>query len=102
MKRVLITGCSSGIGRMLVRSFLDDGWMVIATLRRASERQEIFHPELADYPNQLVVKSLDVTSEDDRQKIADYVDVSGSLETNKKKDLNKIKKFLLEIKKITN
>ena len=77
MKRVLITGCSSGIGRMLVRSFLDDGWMVIATLRRASERQEIFHAELVDYPNQLVVQSLDVTSEDDRQKIADYVDGSG-------------------------
>ena len=31
-------------------------------------------------------------------KIADYVDVSGSLETNKEKDLTKIKDFLLKIK----
>ena len=33
-------------------------------------------------------------------KIADYVDVSGSLEKNKTKDLDKIKKFLLKIKEI--
>ena len=33
-------------------------------------------------------------------KIADYVDVSGSLEKNKKKDLNKIKEFLLKVKEI--
>ena len=33
-------------------------------------------------------------------KIADYVDVSGSLEKNKTKDLNKIKKFLLKVKEI--
>lgn len=33
-------------------------------------------------------------------KIADYVDVSGSLETNKEKDLTKIKDFLLKIKNL--
>ena len=33
-------------------------------------------------------------------KIADYVDVSGSLETNKEKDLTKIKNFLLKIKNL--
>ena len=33
-------------------------------------------------------------------KIADYVDASGSLEKNKKKDLDKIKKFLLKVKEI--
>ena len=32
-------------------------------------------------------------------KIAD-IDVSGAVETNKKKDLNKIKEFLLKVKKI--
>ena len=32
--------------------------------------------------------------------IADIVDVSGALETNKVKDINKIKKFLEKIKKI--
>ena len=33
-------------------------------------------------------------------KIADIVDVSGAVETEKKKDLTKIKEFLLKIKKI--
>ena len=33
-------------------------------------------------------------------KIADIVDVSGSLEINQKKDLSKIEEFLLKIKKI--
>jgi len=32
--------------------------------------------------------------------LADIVDVSGALETNKVKDINKIKKFATEIKKI--
>jgi len=32
-KTVLITGCSSGIGRATAESFLDDGWTVYATSR---------------------------------------------------------------------
>ena len=32
--------------------------------------------------------------------LADIVDVSGALETNKVKDINKIKKFITEVKKI--
>jgi len=31
--------------------------------------------------------------------LADTIDVSGALETNKVKDINKIKKFITEIKK---
>ena len=34
--------------------------------------------------------------------LADTIDVSGALETNKVKDINKIKKFTIEIKKISN
>ena len=33
--------------------------------------------------------------------LADTVDVSGALETNKVKDINKIKEFTAEIKKIS-
>ena len=77
MKRVLITGCSSGIGRMLVRSFLDDDWMVIATLRNADEHQNIFQEELARYSDRLVVKSLDVNCDVERREIATYVNADG-------------------------
>lgn len=34
---VLITGCSSGVGRATVRAFLDDGWVVYATARNAEQ-----------------------------------------------------------------
>ena len=34
------------------------------------------------------------------QKLADYVDISGGLETNIEKDLTKIKNFLLNIKNL--
>ena len=33
--------------------------------------------------------------------LADTIDVSGALETNKVKDINKIKKFTIEVKKIS-
>ena len=35
-------------------------------------------------------------------KLADIIDVSGALETNKVKDINKIKEFIIHIKKINN
>ena len=34
--------------------------------------------------------------------LTDIIDVSGALETNKIKDLNKIKNFVLKIKRINN
>ena len=33
MKTVLITGCSSGFGQSIARTFLDRGWQVVATMR---------------------------------------------------------------------
>ena len=77
MKRVLITGCSSGIGRMLVRSFLENGWFVIATMRRANQREELFAQELNEFPKNLVIKNLDVISQEDRASIASYVQQDG-------------------------
>ena len=70
MKRVLITGCSSGMGRMLVRSFLNEGWLVTATLRRAEERQGLFSDDLSSFPDQLTLETLDVVSPEDRARMA--------------------------------
>ncbi|HMB49738.1 MAG TPA: SDR family NAD(P)-dependent oxidoreductase, partial [Natronoarchaeum rubrum] len=36
-KTVLITGCSSGIGRESALAFLDDGWTVYATARNVED-----------------------------------------------------------------
>ena len=38
----------------------------------------------------------------DLSKLADIIDVSGALETNKVKDIKKIKKFITSLKKINN
>ena len=54
-KTVLITGCSSGFGKLAVKTFSDKGWNVIATMR-SPERET----ELTQLDNVLVTR-LDVT-----------------------------------------
>ncbi len=68
-KTVLITGCSSGFGKLLVRAFLQDGWRVVATMRQADTRIELFSDEIQRYGNNLIVETLDVTSSEDRDNI---------------------------------
>ncbi len=55
MSTVLITGCSSGIGRAAARRFQAEGWNVVATMRNAAGETEL--NELAN----TMVTSLDVT-----------------------------------------
>ncbi len=50
--------------------------------------------------NKMVAGNIKIDQLEKIRKIADIVDVSGSLETNKVKDLNKIENFLLKIKEI--
>jgi NAD(P)-dependent dehydrogenase (short-subunit alcohol dehydrogenase family) len=54
-KTVLITGCSTGLGKLSARLFAERGWNVVATMRR---------PELGlanDFPDRILVLALDVT-----------------------------------------
>src|SRR5689334_12407692 len=55
-KTVLITGCSSGLGKSAARHFAAEGWNVIATMRKAE-------PTLSEeYPDRILVEALDVTN----------------------------------------
>lgn len=54
-KTVLITGCSSGLGRLTARLFAARGWNVVATMRKPA-------PDLADeFPGRVLAHALDVT-----------------------------------------
>ncbi|HEU4669215.1 MAG TPA: SDR family oxidoreductase [Dyella sp.] len=57
MKTVLVTGCSSGFGLAIARTFHDRGWSVVATMRQPRE-------ELFPSSPRLRVLPLDVTDAD--------------------------------------
>lgn len=62
MRKVLVTGATSGFGKLLVHAFLKNGDMVIATGRKIKERSEIFQAERSQYPGKLIEVTMDVTS----------------------------------------
>ena len=64
-KTVLITGCSTGIGRLAAQTFHDKGWNVIATMRSPEKETEL--TELDD----VLVTRLDVTDEASIQRAVD-------------------------------
>ena len=76
-KTVLITGCSSGFGCGLVDAFLASAWRVIASMRRAEERQSLFDDAKKRYGGQLIIAKLDVTSAADRAGIQDLIESHG-------------------------
>jgi NAD(P)-dependent dehydrogenase (short-subunit alcohol dehydrogenase family) len=72
-KIALITGTSTGFGKLLVPAFLQAGWTTIATMRNAEQRRSIFANEQQQYGDQLHCLELDVTKETDRTAIADFI-----------------------------
>ena len=63
-KTVLITGCSSGFGKLAAKTFQQNGWNVIATMRKPENEKE-----LGQLSNTMVTQ-LDVT---DRQSVQSAV-----------------------------
>jgi len=63
---VLITGCSSGIGRETARVFLQDGWEVYATARNPADVQALGEAGAN-------IATLDVTDEDDVERVVDRI-----------------------------
>ncbi len=79
-KIVLITGCSSGFGRLLVTSFLEKGWSVIATMRNVPAREKIFNSEKQKFGDTLQILNFDVTSDADLKSIVQYLTQNGGLD----------------------
>ena len=64
-KTVLITGCSSGVGRATAEAFLDDDWKVYATARNPADIETLGEREHCD------VNTLDVTDREDADRVAE-------------------------------
>ena len=74
-KTVLITGCSSGIGRLAAFTFQANGWNVIATMRTPEKETELNQLE------NLLVAQLDVTDVESVDKaIAEGIERFGTID----------------------
>lgn len=73
MKNILITGCSSGIGYELIEPLLGRGWTVIATLRNAEKRADLFAGLHDRFHDRLILRELDVTNVHDLQATAAFI-----------------------------
>jgi NAD(P)-dependent dehydrogenase (short-subunit alcohol dehydrogenase family) len=74
MKTVLITGTSTGFGHRLVPRFLDAGWTVLATMRNADRRKDLFKDEAAKVADRLFIINLDVTDAEARAGVARFIE----------------------------
>jgi NAD(P)-dependent dehydrogenase (short-subunit alcohol dehydrogenase family) len=70
MKKILITGCSSGFGVEIARHFLGQGWQVVATMRAPRDG-------ILSASDKLTVLPLDVT---DAASIAAAIEAAGPLD----------------------
>ena len=62
-KTVLITGCSSGVGRATAEAFLEDDWAVYATARNPADIERLGERENCD------INTLDVTDPEDVERV---------------------------------
>lgn len=73
MKTALVTGCSSGFGHGIVTRLLEDGFTVIATMRKADQRGALFAPERSKFGSKIDIFELDVTSANDRDRVTNLI-----------------------------
>jgi NAD(P)-dependent dehydrogenase (short-subunit alcohol dehydrogenase family) len=62
MRKVLITGATSGFGKLLVEAFLKNGDFVIATGRSLSTRKDVFEKERSAFSDNILELTMDVTN----------------------------------------
>lgn len=76
MKRIVIIGASSGIGRRVAEDFAKSGWEVAIAARREDKLKEIAH----NFPGQMVYKAIDVTAQDAVERFNDLIEENGGMD----------------------
>lgn len=76
MKRIVIVGASSGIGRRMALDFAADGWKVGVAARRTDRLEEI----RAKYPDLVQVESIDVSAPDAADRLRALIDRLGGMD----------------------
>ncbi len=81
---MLVTGASSGFGKMFVEAFLGEGWTVYATLRGGAPRmEEIYRASLLAHPewrDRCVALDLHVDREASVNAVVEKVNAAGGLD----------------------
>lgn len=76
MKRIIIIGASSGIGREVARQFIHRGYDIGVAARRESALQKL----KSDTPRQVVYRQIDVTAEDAPTRLQELVKELGGMD----------------------
>lgn len=74
MRIVLITGATSGFGKLMTQTFLAHGDLVVATGRNLKQRREIFEEEREKFGDRLVEFDLDVRNEHQVLEVANIIE----------------------------
>lgn len=76
MKKALVIGASSGIGRGLVMKLSEQGYLVGAVARRY-EKLELLQDEA---PGPVIIRQLDVAANNAREVLADMISIMGGID----------------------
>lgn len=76
MKRIVIIGASSGIGRRVAEDFAKAGWEVAIAARREEKLKAIAD----NFPGQIVYKAIDVTAQDAVERFNDLIEENGGMD----------------------
>ncbi len=76
MKKAIIVGATSSIGRELAKLYADLGWIVGATGRR----QDMLYTLQLEYPNNIITECFDVTSSDSTAHIKSLIEKLNGLD----------------------
>ncbi len=76
MKRIVIIGASSGIGRRIAVDFAKMGWKVAIAARREDKLQEV----AAQVPDRIIYRTIDVTAQDAVEKFNNLIELNGGMD----------------------